>query len=180
MVENIARLYYETDVISMGTGVLNLSLSHIFAWPKRLLELGNYAFQKLDDYAIDGVCSIDENLPITACCASLLDLPFFWLKEQSLIGGKRQNIRRLMFISFLTPSADDIETIFELFQSQSIELVGIFSFLGFPRPDSAARLISLVDCQDVLAVYRDLHLLSSPEYAHLSTMLIGSNQKPEH
>jgi hypothetical protein len=180
MVEEIARLYYETDVVSVKPGVLDLNFPNLFAWPKRLLELCEHAFTLLDEYAIDGLCSVDEFLPFTACCASRLDLPFFWLRDGKLVGGKKQQIKRLMFVSALTPSAENMETISQFFASQSIELVGIFSFLGFDRRNPPTRLISLVECKQVLAIFRDLYLLSGEEYERISLMLSSGPQSSEN
>ena len=167
MDNELAELFYQSDIIQIKTGELQVNFNRCLLNPKYLRPFSNICAQILDDYAIDSITCIDEGLPIASFTAEALDLPLLWIRENSIQSdfATEKNIKRTMFLTLLTPSSSEIETVTKFFETSDIELVGIFSLLTVTPPeDVTTRLIELISLERVLQVYRTLFLITEDEF----------------
>jgi hypothetical protein len=172
--EILAQIFYETDVIKISQHEFSVDFSHMFSSPEQMEHIARYAATEIDDYAIDALVASDECLPFLSMIAKLVNLPFLWLSEKGL-RGKIGKIKRVMYISAVTPTEKDLDTLSEFFSEPTTpELVGCYSFLGLNRDTEKTRLPFLISLIEVLEIYSALHLISEKEYKHL---LMLQNEK---
>ncbi|MCJ8345827.1 hypothetical protein MJH12_09820 [bacterium] len=161
MSEQLAQMFYETDIIRFDKNSIDFSIA--FSHPSVFPFLADASAETLDDYAIDAIVSGSEVLPYMPLIAGRLELPFLWLNGDAVIGDAT-DIKRVIYITLVSPSEEDIALIHELAGKQNLEVIAVYSFLGM-RPDTESpRLMSLVAAGEILEQYKALHLISQAEY----------------
>ena len=174
MLNDLAKLFYETDILTIRKEQMDLDFYKAFSHPKSIRTLSEMAAQIIDDYAIDSITCLDESLPYATHIAELLDLPIQWIHGDKLIGEARSGevIERTIFISLATPNPAAMQELVSYFELVKVELVAVFNLIGvhdYPK-DSVIQMINLAHLGQLLQVYRQLMIISEDEYNNLITL----------
>ncbi|PCJ21485.1 MAG: hypothetical protein COB02_02515 [Candidatus Cloacimonadota bacterium] len=164
MSDQLAQMFYETDIIRFDKN--SIDFSKAFSHPDVFPFLADASIEILDDYAIDAIVCGSEVLPYMPHLASRLELPFLWLNGEDIIGDIK-DIKRIIYITLVSPSEEDMTLIHELCKKQGLEIIAVYSFLGMRPNTEEPRLLSLVAAGEILEKYKELHLISEKEYSDI-------------
>ena len=167
MKQEIAQLFYDSDIIQIKTGEFNLDFTRIFSSPHLINPLVKYCAKEIDDYAIDSLICIDEGLPFLPPIATELELPFQWLREGK-ISATKEGVKRTIFFSLLQPGKEDSENIKTILEKNQIELIAIYSLLGIHNEDGDIRHLSLIKLSELFEIYHSLYLITNEEFNNLT------------
>tara|TARA_Y100000589_G_scaffold70433_1_gene62658 strand:- start:1090 stop:1635 length:546 start_codon:yes stop_codon:yes gene_type:complete len=174
MLDDLAKLFYDTDILTIRKDQMDLDFYKAFAQPKAIKLLSEMSSEIIDDYAIDSITCLDESLPYATHIAAILDLPIQWIHGERLIGGPKpgKTIKRTMFLSLATPNPNAMKELNSYFSQVELELVGVFNIIGvhdFPK-DEPIQMINLVHLGQLLQIYRQLMIITEEEYNNLLTL----------
>lgn len=174
MLDELAKLFYETDILTIRKEQMDLDFYKAFSHPKAIRTLSEMAAKIIDDYAIDSITCLDESLPYASHIGALLDLPIQWIHADKLIGEARpgEAIERTIFISLATPNPNAMKELISYFDLVKVELVAVFNLIGvhdYPK-DAEVQMINLAHLGQLLQVYRQLLIISEEEYNNLITL----------
>lgn len=173
-IQAIAELFYQSDVIAIRKGSLDIDFFRTFQKPATILQLADVAAQILDDYAIDALVVRPDSLAFGPHAAVRLELPMALWRNQELIGSLPEGTKRAIVMTVMTPTDEEIQAAQAVFQANGIELVGFFSFLGLPLDSKEpVRKLHLAGLNEILVEYQRLFLITPEEYQRLSTLQMG-------
>ena len=174
MLDDLAKLFYNTDILAIRKDQMDLDFYKALAHPKAIQKLSEMSAEIIDDYAIDSITCLDESLPYATHIAAILDLPIQWIHGERLIGDSKpgETIQRTMFISLATPNPNAMKELHNYFNEVELELVGVFNLIAvhdYPK-DEPIQMINLIHLGQLLQVYRQLMIITEEEYNNLLTL----------
>jgi len=167
--ETLAQMFYDTDIIAIRKGLLDIDFFRGFATPACFLEFANMAAPLLDDYATDALIAKQDSLAWVPACAVKLELPCVWLRNGDFLGLKK-DCKRAIHCSLMSPSQEELDGLKKEYEQKNIELVATFSLLGLQNSVSEIRQLCLVTLEDVLLIYHQLHLISTEDLQRLGQL----------
>ena len=174
MLDDLAKLFYNTDILTIRKDQMDLDFHKALAHPKAIKSLSKMSAEIIDDYAIDSITCLDESFPYATHIAATLDLPIQWIHGERLIGESRpgKTIERTMFLSLATPNTNAMKELNNYFSEVQLELVGVFNIIGvhdYPK-EEPIQMINLIHLGQLLQVYRQLMIITEEEYNNFLTL----------